>query len=142
VRRDPDLQPRIRAWCVRDAEERAGLGRRRGELVDKRVALINASTRATHAYAALKETLTTMSGQVVEEAGVTIPLHGSTCDADSIAADAHLPELLRVALAALARAARAGGLARVTPGSNRPEYFRLVRVFVTARRTSCSDETC
>jgi NAD(P)H-dependent FMN reductase len=79
-----------------------------GELIGKPVALINASTRATHAYAALKETLTTMSGRVVEEAAVTIPLDGSKCDADSIAADAHLSGLLRVSLAALARVSRAG----------------------------------
>ena len=35
-----------------------------GELMDKPIALINASGRATLAYASLRETLTTMSGRV------------------------------------------------------------------------------
>ena len=48
-----------------------------GELMDKPIALINASTRATHAHASLQETLTTMSGRVIEEASVTIPLEGA-----------------------------------------------------------------
>ena len=47
-----------------------------GELMDKPIALINASARATHAYASLRETLTTMSGRVIEDASVTIPLDG------------------------------------------------------------------
>src|SRR6476620_11424944 len=55
-----------------------------GELMGKPIALINASTRATHADASLRETLATMSGRVIEEASVTIPLDGSRCDADSI----------------------------------------------------------
>jgi len=48
-----------------------------GELMDKPIALINASGRATLAYASLRETLTTMSGRVIEDASVTIPLEGS-----------------------------------------------------------------
>ena len=74
-----------------------------GELIYKPIALINASARATHAHAALRETLTTMSGRVIREASVTIPLEGSAWDANVIAQDAHLSELLRSALAALAR---------------------------------------
>ena len=75
-----------------------------------RSALINASGRATLAYASLRETLTTMSGHVVEDASVTIPLDGSRSDAATIAQDARLSGLLQASLAALARVARAGAL--------------------------------
>jgi NAD(P)H-dependent FMN reductase len=76
-----------------------------GELINKPIALINASMRATHAYASLKETLTTMSGRVIEEASVTIPLDGSRCDASGIAGDVQLSGVLTASLAALAGAA-------------------------------------
>ena len=79
-----------------------------GELMDKPIALINSSGRATLAYASLRETLMTMSGRVVEDASVTIPLDGSRSDAASIAQDGNLSELLRASLAALARVARVG----------------------------------
>ena len=78
-----------------------------GEIIYKPIALINASPRATHAHASLRETLTTMSGRVIREASVTIPLEGSTWDANVIAQDAHLSGLLSSALAALARFTRA-----------------------------------
>jgi chromate reductase, NAD(P)H dehydrogenase (quinone) len=77
-----------------------------GELIDKPIALINASTRAVLAYASLMETLTTMSGCVIEDASTTIPLDGLKCDASSIAQDPYLSGLLKASLAALARAAR------------------------------------
>ena len=76
-----------------------------GELVGKPVGLINASTRATHAYTSLVETLTVMSANVIPRASITVPLQGRTLDADAIAADAELATLLRSALAALATAA-------------------------------------
>ena len=79
-----------------------------GELMDKPVALINASGRATLAYAALRETLTTMSARVVEDASVTIPLDGSRGDAATIAQDGYLSRLLKASLVELARVARAG----------------------------------
>jgi NAD(P)H-dependent FMN reductase len=77
-----------------------------GEMIDKPIALINASARATHADAALRETLTTMSGRVIDEASVTIPLEGSARDADVIAQDDYLSGLLRSALTALAHSVR------------------------------------
>ena len=77
-----------------------------GELMDKPIALVNATTRATYAHAFLRETLTTMSGRVIEDASVTIPLAGKTWDAARIAEDARLSGLLKVSLAALARAVR------------------------------------
>lgn len=77
-----------------------------GELMDKPIALINASARASIAYESLRETLMTMSGRVIEEASVTIPLDGLKSDAASIAQDVHLSGLLTSSLTALARAAR------------------------------------
>jgi len=77
-----------------------------GELMGKPIALINASGRATLAHASLWETLTTMSGRVIKDASITIPLDGSRSDAASIAQDAHWSGLLRASLAALARSAR------------------------------------
>jgi NAD(P)H-dependent FMN reductase/catechol 2,3-dioxygenase-like lactoylglutathione lyase family enzyme len=74
-----------------------------GELIDKPVALVNASSRATLAHASLKDTLATMSAHVVEEASIVIPLDGGGWDADAIARDARLSALLGGALAALAR---------------------------------------
>jgi hypothetical protein len=44
-----------------------------------------------------------MSGRVISEASVTIPLEGAGWDANVIAQDDHLSDLLRSALAALAR---------------------------------------
>ena len=81
-----------------------------GELMDKPIALINASGRATLAYASLKETLTTMSGRVVEDASITIPLEGSKSDAASIAEDGYRSGLLKASLTALARMTRVGAL--------------------------------
>ncbi len=80
-----------------------------GELIDKPIALINASTRATHAHASLKETLMTMSGRVIENASVTIPLDGAKRDGDGIAQDVQLSGLLKASLASLARVVRASG---------------------------------
>ena len=92
-------------WQARDALDWVVSS---GELIDKPIALINASTRATLAYASLQETLTTMSGRVIEDASVTIPLDGSKWDATSIAEDVRLSELLKGSLAALARVAQVG----------------------------------
>ena len=77
-----------------------------GELVAKPVALINAAPRATHAHAALMETLTVMSAQVVRGASITVPLQGSGLDANGIAADPALSAALGAAVDALASAAR------------------------------------
>jgi NAD(P)H-dependent FMN reductase len=74
-----------------------------GELIDKPVALVNASTRATLAHESLKDTLTTMSARVVEDASIVVPLDGRSWNADTIAGDARLAKLLEDALAALVR---------------------------------------
>jgi NAD(P)H-dependent FMN reductase len=77
-----------------------------GELIDKPIALINVSARATHAHASLLETLTTMSGRVIGDASITIALDGKALDATGIANDADLSALLRSALESLARSTR------------------------------------
>jgi len=78
------------------------------EFVGKPVALLNASPRATHAQASLAETVRTMSGRVVEEASVAVPLLARGLDAAAIAADPEASARVRGALAALAEAVRAG----------------------------------
>ena len=76
-----------------------------GELLDKPVALVNASARATHAWNALVETLTVMSARVVPDASITIALDGRRWDVDGIVADAAISTALKSVLRALAAAA-------------------------------------
>lgn len=76
-----------------------------GELIDKPVALINASPRATHAWNALVDILTTMSARVIREASLTIPVDGSNTDADG-RLDARTSQSLRAAIEALVEVAR------------------------------------
>ena len=52
--------------------------------VYKPVALLNASPRASHAHAALRETLVTMSARILEPACITLPLLGAGIDEDGI----------------------------------------------------------
>jgi NAD(P)H-dependent FMN reductase len=52
--------------------------------VNKPVALLNASPRAVHAHASLKETITVMSALIVEESSITIPVLGSGLDEEGI----------------------------------------------------------
>ena len=71
-------------------------------IIDKPIALINASARSTFAHAQLLETLRTMSTRIV--AAPVIPLDGRKgIDAEGIAHDAELANVLRDALAALRR---------------------------------------
>jgi NAD(P)H-dependent FMN reductase len=65
-----------------------------GELVDKPVALLNASPRATLAQASPTETIRVMSAHVVEEASLRIPLMGRNLDASGVAGDPELARLL------------------------------------------------
>jgi chromate reductase len=74
------------------------------EFPGKPVALINTSPRATHALAALTITLETMSAQLINDASITLPLLGTTNDADSIASDPELAGRLRSALESFVRA--------------------------------------
>ncbi|HEV2507490.1 MAG TPA: NADPH-dependent FMN reductase [Mesorhizobium sp.] len=68
------------------------------EFPGKPVAVINASQRSTHADAALRLTLQTMSASLIEEASITLPLLGRNLDAEGIAQDPELSSQLRTAL--------------------------------------------
>jgi len=77
-----------------------------GELVDKPLALINASPRSEYAYAQLTEILTTMSAKLIPEACINVSLMGrKTLDVAGIVADPELSAALRTAMAALAQSA-------------------------------------
>ncbi|MEO8623567.1 MAG: NADPH-dependent FMN reductase [bacterium] len=75
------------------------------EMVEKPVAVINTSPHATHAIAALIETLRTMSVTLVDSACLTIAVPRNQSD-DSLAENAALATPLRNALLALGAAAR------------------------------------
>jgi chromate reductase, NAD(P)H dehydrogenase (quinone) len=94
------------------------------EFPGKPVALINTSPRATHALNSLTITLETMSAHLVKDASITLPLLGTSNDADSIAANPEFAGPLRAALERFAGAigARAGddGTGRVRICCHRP----------------------
>lgn len=69
-----------------------------GELVNKPVALLNASPRATIAYEALKETISVMMGRLINEASVTVPLPNNEIDEAGIIADPQLSAILQAAI--------------------------------------------
>jgi chromate reductase, NAD(P)H dehydrogenase (quinone) len=73
------------------------------EFINKPVALLNASPRATHAQASLRETITTMSGRLVDEASIAVPLLGKGLDETAIVNHAEISSALREALAAFVR---------------------------------------
>jgi NAD(P)H-dependent FMN reductase len=75
-----------------------------GELVDKPVALLNASPRSTYAQASLMETIRVMSARIVTEASITVPLPGSKLTEDGMVEDARISSLLKRAIEAFARA--------------------------------------
>jgi chromate reductase len=77
-----------------------------GELVDKPIALVNASRRATHAWASLAETLAVMTAHVIPEASITVSLDGRRLDENGIVGDAELSTALQSAIDALVVAAR------------------------------------
>jgi chromate reductase len=58
--------------------------------VGKHVAILNASPRAHHADAALREILKTMSANIVESASVSIALLGAKLDEEGMVADEHV----------------------------------------------------
>jgi len=64
------------------------------EFPAKPVALLNASPRARHALAALREVIVTMSGIIIEPACVAVPLLGSQLDADGIVQNTELSQTL------------------------------------------------
>jgi NAD(P)H-dependent FMN reductase len=62
----------------------------------------NASPRASHAQAALRTTLETMSGRIIEEACIAVPLINRGLDATAILADEALAAPIREAVCAFA----------------------------------------
>jgi chromate reductase, NAD(P)H dehydrogenase (quinone) len=73
------------------------------EFIDKPVAFWNASPSAKYATASLIETVTVMTGQIISNACVTLPL-GPRLDEAGILAHAEISETLRAALMAFAQA--------------------------------------
>ena len=80
--------------------------------VYKPVALLNASPRAHHADEALRETLSTMSAIVIEEASVSIPLLGAGLDESGMLQSPAVSQAIKDVLAALHRAVGSGGARR------------------------------
>jgi chromate reductase len=70
----------------------------------KQVAVLNASPRAHHADAALREVLTTMAAEIVEPASITLPLVGAGLDEDGMVATPVVATAIQTALQALADA--------------------------------------
>lgn len=69
--------------------------------VYKPVALLNASPRATHAQAALRETVSTMSARIIDQACMTIPLLGTGLDEDGMVQHPQIRSQLLAVLAAV-----------------------------------------
>lgn len=76
--------------------------------VDKPVALFNASPRAQHAQAALRETLQTMSSRIVPEACICVPLLGSALEEEAIVKNPAMRAAVLSALVCLEAAVLAG----------------------------------
>jgi chromate reductase len=73
-----------------------------GELINKRVAIVNVAPHATHAHASLLETIGVMSGRIVHDASAPILLVGRKLDTAGIVADPALAKSIARALRALA----------------------------------------
>ena len=71
----------------------------------KPVAVLNASPRARHADAALREVLTTMAAVIVEPASITLPLVGAQLDEEGMVGTPAIATAIQAALLALAEAA-------------------------------------
>lgn len=69
--------------------------------VNKPVALLNASPRAHHADAALRETLKTMSAVMVEAASISIPLLGANLTETDMVESPSVSSAIQASLAAL-----------------------------------------
>ncbi|HEX2620479.1 MAG TPA: NADPH-dependent FMN reductase, partial [Phototrophicaceae bacterium] len=73
------------------------------EFPGKAVALINASTRSTHAYASLTEVLKTMSANLVVNASLTVPIPNNRVDEATLLTDAPITALLTQVITALVK---------------------------------------
>jgi NAD(P)H-dependent FMN reductase len=70
------------------------------EFVHKPIALWNTSPRAAHAQASLAETVSTMSGRIVTQACLALPLLGTSLTSADIAADSVMRSKITGAIAA------------------------------------------
>ena len=77
--------------------------------VHKPVALLNASPRAIHAQAALRETVSVMSAHIVEQACITLALLGAKLSEDDIVQHPQISAALLDALIALQKVVNAQG---------------------------------
>jgi chromate reductase, NAD(P)H dehydrogenase (quinone) len=76
------------------------------EFPGKPVALLNASPRAVHADAQLREILATMSARLIERASIVIPVQGTKLGLEGIVSDPGLSLLIRHAITNFADAVR------------------------------------
>lgn len=74
------------------------------EFPGKPIALFNASPRAVHAQASLIEIVTTMSGRVIPEVCITVPLMGRNLDTEEIIADRDIADEVKRAIVRFAHA--------------------------------------
>jgi NAD(P)H-dependent FMN reductase len=74
------------------------------EIIDKPIALINASARAAIAHAQLAETLRTMSTNIIAPASITISLDGRKLNVPGLLATPDIVESIRTAIEALVAA--------------------------------------
>ncbi|MFZ6780359.1 NADPH-dependent FMN reductase [Undibacterium sp. Ji83W] len=68
--------------------------------VYKPVVVLNASPRATHADAALREILSVMSARILETASVKVPVIGAKLDEDGMLSHPEIAGILKTALVA------------------------------------------
>jgi hypothetical protein len=78
------------------------------EFVNKPVALFNASPRSSYAQESLAETIRTMSGRIVTEASVALPLLGQRLDVHGIIEQPELASAIRGAISAFVEAIESG----------------------------------
>jgi chromate reductase, NAD(P)H dehydrogenase (quinone) len=74
------------------------------EFVGKPIALFNASPRAIYAQASLTEIVTTMAGQIIPEASITVSLLGKNLDTGGIVADSEISSEVQTAIVAFVTA--------------------------------------
>jgi chromate reductase len=75
--------------------------------IDKRVAIFNASPRSVHADASLRETLITMSADIVDGACLALPLRGLNLTEQQMFDSEHAPAIRRALLTLTSQEPRA-----------------------------------
>jgi NAD(P)H-dependent FMN reductase len=74
------------------------------EFICKPVALFNTSPRSSYAQDSLAETIRTMTGRIISEASLSLPLLGQQLDANEIIARLELASAIRSAISAFVEA--------------------------------------